>query len=73
MKKKNYRNSWRKLDNTAKIFSLSVDDDMSVFRFSILLKEKVDNNMIINIDKIIFIQNMSKKITYSQVTINILF
>ena len=41
MKKKNYRNSWRKLDNTAKIFSLSVDDDMSVFRFSVLLKDKV--------------------------------
>lgn len=41
MKKKNYRNSWRKLDNTAKIFSLSVDDDMSVFRFSALLKDKI--------------------------------
>ena len=36
MKKVSYRSSWRRLDNTAKIFSLSVDDDMSVFRFSAL-------------------------------------
>ena len=41
MKKIAYRSSWRKLDNTAKIFSLSVDDDMSVFRFSVLFKDKV--------------------------------
>lgn len=42
MKKVSYRSSWRRLDNTAKIFSLSVDDDMSVFRFSALLKDKID-------------------------------
>lgn len=42
MKKVNYRSSWRRLDNTAKIFSLSIDDDMSVFRFSALLKDKID-------------------------------
>ena len=41
MKKISYRSSWRRLDNTAKIFSLSVDDDMSVFRFSALLKDKI--------------------------------
>jgi len=40
---------------------------INYFRDIMLLKEKVDKNMIINIDKIIFIQNMSKKITYSQV------
>lgn len=33
-----------------------------------LLKENVDKSMIINIDKITFLQNMSKKITYSQVS-----
>lgn len=33
--------TWRKLDNTAKIFSLSTGDDMSVFRFSVLLKERI--------------------------------
>lgn len=44
--KKNYRDRWRKLDNTAKIFSLSVADDMSVFRFSVLLKEKIDENIL---------------------------
>ena len=42
MKKVSYRSSWRRLDNTAKIFSLSVDDDMSVFRFSALLQDKID-------------------------------
>jgi len=40
---------------------------INYFRDIMLLKEKVDKNMIINIDKITFIQNMSKKITYSQV------
>lgn len=46
MKKVSYRSSWRRLDNTAKIFSLSVDDDMSVFRFSALLKDKIDIDLL---------------------------
>ena len=41
---------------------------INYFRDIMLLKEKVDKSMIINIDKITFIQNMSKKITYSQVS-----
>lgn len=41
---------------------------INYFRDMMLLKEKVDKSMIINIDKITFIQNMSKKITYSQVS-----
>ncbi len=44
--KKNYRDSWRKLDNTAKIFSLSAADDMSVFRFSVVLKEKIKEDVL---------------------------
>lgn len=46
MKKIAYRSSWRKLDNTAKIFSLSVDDDMSVFRLSALLKDKIKEDLL---------------------------
>lgn len=41
---------------------------INYFRDMMLLKEKVDKSMIINIDKITFIQNISKKITYSQVS-----
>ena len=33
-----------------------------------ICKEHVDKNMIINADKITFVQNMSNKITYSQVS-----
>ena len=45
-----------------------LDMFINYFRDMMLLKEKVDKSMIINIDKITFIQNMSKKITYSQVS-----
>ena len=45
-----------------------LDMMVNYFRDMMLLKEKVDKSMIINSDKIIFIQNMSKKITYSQVS-----
>lgn len=41
---------------------------INYFRDIMLLKEKVDKSMITNIDKITFLQNMSKKITYSQVS-----
>ena len=41
---------------------------INYFRDMMLLKENVDKSMIINIDKITFLQNMSKKITYSQVS-----
>ena len=45
-----------------------LDMILNYFRDMMLLKEKVDKSMIINIDKLTFIQNMSKKITYSQVS-----
>ncbi|HSQ89866.1 ATP-binding protein [Romboutsia sp.] len=45
-----------------------LDMMVNYFRDMMLLKEKVETSMIINSDKITFIQNMSKKITYSQVS-----
>lgn len=45
-----------------------LDMMVNYFRDMMLLKEKVNKSMIINSDKITFIQNMSKKITYSQVS-----
>ena len=33
---------WRKLDNTAKVFSLAEESNTSIFRFSAILKEKID-------------------------------
>lgn len=49
--------------------SISVLDMMiNYFRDIMICKEHVDKNMIINADKIVFIQNMSTKITYSQVS-----
>jgi len=45
-----------------------LDMIINYFRDMMLLKEKVDKSMIINIDRLTFIQNMSKKITYSQVS-----
>ena len=49
--------------------SITVLDMMiNYFRDIMICKEHVDKNMIINADKIVFIQNMSAKITYSQVS-----
>jgi len=45
-----------------------LDMMINYFRDMMLLKERVNKSMIINSDKITFIQNMSKKITYSQVS-----
>lgn len=42
MNNKIYKNNWRKLDNTAKIFSLDDRSNTNIFRFSVLLKEKVN-------------------------------
>ncbi len=41
---------------------------INYFRDIMLIKENVDKSMLINIDKLTFLQNMSKKITYSQVS-----
>ena len=48
--------------------AISVLDMMiNYFRDIMICKEHIDKSMIINADKIVFIQNMSKKIIYSQV------
>ena len=48
--------------------SITVLDMMiNYFRDIMICKEHVDKNMIINADKLVFVQNMSNKITYSQV------
>lgn len=44
-----------------------LDMMINYFRDIMICKENVDKDMIINADKMVFIQNMSKKITYSQV------
>lgn len=38
--------SWRKLDNTAKIFSLNDKKNINIFRYSIILKHHVDKNIL---------------------------
>lgn len=45
-----------------------LDMVINYFRDIMILKEKVDKSMIINSDKITFVQNMGKKISYSQVS-----
>lgn len=46
MKNKIYKNNWRKLDNTAKIFSLDDNRNTNIFRYSVLLKEEIDINIL---------------------------
>ncbi|MGM9533737.1 MAG: ATP-binding protein [Intestinibacter sp.] len=41
---------------------------INYFRDIIMVKENIDSSMIINLDKLVFIKNMSKKITYSQLS-----
>ncbi|VHY69465.1 DNA polymerase III subunit [Clostridioides difficile] len=50
-----------------KIIAL-LDMIINYFRDIILLKENVNKNMLINVDKLVFIQNMSGKISYSQLS-----
>jgi DNA polymerase-3 subunit delta' len=45
-----------------------LDMMINYFRDIMMLKEGIDYNMMINVDKITFLQNMSKKISYSQVS-----
>ncbi|MEG1284456.1 MAG: DNA polymerase III subunit delta' C-terminal domain-containing protein [Romboutsia sp.] len=45
-----------------------LDMMINYFRDIMLMKENISRDMMINGDKIIFIQNMSKKISYSQVS-----
>ena len=41
---------------------------INYFRDIIMVKENIDSSMIINLDKLVFVKNMSKKITYSQLS-----
>ena len=41
---------------------------INYFRDIMMAKENVDNSMIINLDRLVFIKNMSKKTTYSQLS-----
>lgn len=40
------KNLWRKLDNTAKVFSLGSKDNTNTFRLSVILKEKIDSEIL---------------------------
>lgn len=52
MGKKKVKYNWRKLDNTAKIFSLDDVKDTNIFRYSVLLKENVNlENLNIAVNK----------------------
>ncbi|MEG2246959.1 MAG: ATP-binding protein [Paraclostridium sp.] len=51
-------------DNIIEVLDITIN----YFRDIMMLKENVDKDMIINIDKITYLQNMSKKINYSQVS-----
>ena len=41
---------------------------INYFRHIMMVKENVDNSMIINLDRLIFVKNMSNKTTYSQLS-----
>ena len=45
-----------------------LDIFLSYFVDSMTLKENIDKNIIVNVDKLTFIRNISKKISYSQMT-----
>lgn len=51
-------------DNITNVLDLLVN----YFRDIMMVKENVDSSMIINLDRLVFIKNMSKKITYSQLS-----
>lgn len=44
--KLDYLKKWNKLDNTAKIFSLDDENNTNIFRYSIVLKHKVNVNIL---------------------------
>ena len=51
-------------DNIIQVLDMMIN----YFRDIMMLKENIGKDMIINIDKITYVQNMSKKINYSQVS-----
>ena len=51
-------------DNITNVLDLLVN----YFRDIMMVKENVDSSMIINLNRLVFIKNMSTKITYSQLS-----
>jgi len=48
MRKGYLKDNWRKLDNTAKIFSLDSRNNINIFRYSIILKEDVSYELLVS-------------------------
>lgn len=46
MKKKLEKKDWRRLDNVAKAFSLHSKNNINVFRYSVILKEKINKKIL---------------------------
>lgn len=46
MKKSLSKQNWRKLDNTAKIFSLDDSENTNIFRYSVILKQNIDHEIL---------------------------
>ncbi|SHK09887.1 DNA polymerase III subunit [Tepidibacter formicigenes] len=56
------------LENNKEDINNILDILTTYFRDILLIKENVNENIIINIDKINFLQDLSKKLTYSQIS-----
>ena len=46
MKTTDSKKDWRRLDNVAKVFSLHSKNNINIFRYSVILKEKVDKKLL---------------------------
>lgn len=46
MKIESLKNNWRKLDNVAKVFSLDSKNNINIFRYSVILKQKINKNIL---------------------------
>ena len=46
MKKEYIKNNWRKLDNVAKIFSMDDKKNTNIFRYSVILKQNINPNIL---------------------------
>lgn len=46
MKKEYFKNNWRKLDNVAKVFSMDDQNNTNIFRYSVILKQNINKNIL---------------------------
>ena len=46
MRKEYFKNNWRKLDNVAKVFSMDDESNTNTFRYSVILKQNVNKNIL---------------------------